>query len=172
VRLSQGFGECSFLFEERVSLKLRKPVKAFADETMFATQILVALCEYVLQPRGILSKHVECLLLGAELLEYFRLGDEVEMFNERMFCIARQHHVLFMTLYDLDCITPKFHYLYHAIKKRNMNTLNPERLHKVAKASAVHAYGDRVESSTMTRCLLRYLAEIEDPKAFQEIRAP
>lgn len=136
-----GRGHClpADFFATRVLLKKQPSIKAFADETLAAMQVLLVLCEFVLMPSGILPEHVRCLLFACELLEYFTIGDEVSEYNDRMRVIAREHHVLFLVLYDVQYIKPKLHYLYHAIKPQNMNTLAPERLHKAHKGHAEHA---------------------------------
>ena len=167
--LGGGHDRIKRFFQDHVPLAKGRIIKAFASETVSIMQVLMIVCECVLQPRGILSEHVRCLLLAGELLEYFCMGDEVGHYNERMRVIAREHHILCLKLYNLEMITPKFHYLYHAIKPRNMNTLNPERLHKPHKGVAEHVFGQGFESSVLHRAILRYVTHVQEPQHYMEV---
>ena len=131
-------------FQKRVVRKPGKHLRAFANETLSATDVLHFFSLLVLRPMGWKPDHVLSLELLIKIVSYIQHSANDRTILPLLEEALAQHHVTYLALYG-DCAKPKLHYMRHVPQciRRHGKTLScfsSERRHKKSKQKAAFCY--------------------------------
>jgi len=131
-------------FQKRVVHKPGKHLRAFANETLSAIDVLHFFSLLVLRPMGWKPDHVLSLELLLKIVSYIQHSANDRTILPLLEEALAQHHVTYLALYG-DCVKPKNHYMRHVPQciRRHGKTLScfsSERRHKNSKRKAAFCY--------------------------------
>ena len=131
-------------------------IKATSQETRTALTVLALLCEVMFLSEPHLHDQARSLMLLCDVVDMISTGDDAVKMVDEMMQKLIAHHNLKISMYGITSITPKQHYAYHVLlqlllHRRNLNSLNPEAYHILAKKAAVlvplHSHSDHDSQS-------------------------
>ena len=144
-------GNCGFrfrklpknFFSKRIVRKPLAHIKCFAAETLAAVTVMCHFCRVVLDPRGILREHSECMQKLGTICNILTLGDAAKNHVARLESLIEQHHMHMACLYGVDILVVKNHLIYHVPQSirelgLNLSCFSNERRNRLVKAAAQH----------------------------------
>ena len=140
--------------------------KGFSSELLDLLPLIKAFVDMVLVPTGTLKPQCDSFMELCNIVDFMTLGDKALNYVDALKKTIEKHHSLFLTAYDSQNCTPKFHYtmhLPHVLQQLNINVscFVTERKHRLSKLIASRTFAN-FENTLLRDFLLRTVDEYND----------
>ena len=121
-------------------------LSSFASTILALIPILLCFFQECVEAHGVMRDHIMCLSLLNDIINIIKLGADVAvLYVDRLSKLIDLHAQLFVSLYYVDAVKPKFHHLFHIVcamryLKKLLSCFVTERKHRASKRAALHVF--------------------------------